>query len=47
VSAVADNFEVRNVTTVEVAEDRSISVTMLFDAGHSLSERVVREQFLD
>ncbi len=47
VSAVADNFEVRNVTAVDVAEDRSISVTMLFDAGHSLSERVVREQFLD
>jgi NAD+ kinase len=47
VSAVADNFEVRNVTAVEVAEDRSVAVTMLFDAGHSLSERIVREQFLD
>ena len=47
ISAVADNIEVRNVTAVEIAEDRSISVTMLFDAGHSLSERVVREQFLD
>jgi NAD+ kinase len=47
VSAVADNLEVRNVTAVEVVEDRSVSVTMLFDAGHSLSERIVREQFLD
>ncbi|MDE2465530.1 MAG: NAD kinase [Alphaproteobacteria bacterium] len=47
VSAVADNFEVRDVTAVEVAEDRSIAVTMLFDAGHSLNERILREQFLD
>ena len=47
VSAVADNFEVRDVTTVEVAEDRSISVTMLFDAGHSLDERILAEQFVD
>ncbi len=47
VSAVADNFEVRDVTAVEVAEDRSISVTMLFDAGHSLDERILAEQFID
>lgn len=47
VSAVADDFEVRNVTSVEVAEDRSISMTMLFDAGHSLDERILAEQFVD
>lgn len=47
VSAVADNFEVRDVSVVEVAEDRTISVTMLFDAGHSLDERILTEQFLD
>lgn len=47
VSAVADNFEVRDVISVDVAEDRSISVTMLFDAGHSLDERILTEQFLD
>jgi NAD+ kinase len=47
VSAVADNFEVRDVTAVEVAEDRSVSVTMLFDAGHSLDERILAEQFTD
>lgn len=47
VSAVADDFEVRNVTRVDVAEDRSIAVTMLFDAGHSLDERILAEQFLD
>ncbi len=41
VSAVADNFEVRDVVTVEVAEDRSIDLCMLFDAGHNLEERVL------
>ncbi len=45
VSAVADNFEVRRVASVEVAEDRSIGLTMLFDAGRSLEERVLAEQF--
>jgi NAD+ kinase len=47
VSAVADNREVRNVASVDVAEDRSISMTMLFDAGHSLDERILAEQFVD
>jgi NAD+ kinase len=46
VSAVADNIEVREVTRVDVAEDRSITMTMLFDAGHSLDERILAEQFL-
>jgi NAD+ kinase len=47
VSAVADDLEVRDVATVDVAEDRSISMTMLFDAGHSLDERILAEQFVD
>jgi NAD+ kinase len=47
VSAVADDREVRNVAQVDVAEDRSISMTMLFDAGHSLDERILAEQFVD
>jgi NAD+ kinase len=47
VSAVADFFEVRDVECVDVAEDRSISMTMLFDAGHSLDERILAEQFVD
>src|SRR5882672_11337893 len=46
VSATADNLEVRDVTSVDVAEDRSREMTMLFDAGHSLDERVLAEQFL-
>lgn len=45
VSAVADNFEVRDVAEVRVAEDRDVSITMLFDAGRSLEERVLAEQF--
>ena len=47
VSAVADDLEVRNVVSVDVAADRSISMTMLFDAGHSLDERILAEQFVD
>ena len=47
VSTVADDFEVRDVTSVDVEEDRSISMTMLFDAGHSLDERILAEGFVD
>ncbi|HZC17884.1 MAG TPA: NAD kinase [Caulobacteraceae bacterium] len=45
VSAVADNFEVRDVIEVSVSEDREIRLHMLFDAGRSLEERVLAEQF--
>ena len=45
VSAVADNYEVRDVCEVRVKEDRSVTLTMLFDAGRSLEERVLAEQF--
>ncbi len=45
VSAVADNVEVRNVIRVDVTEDRSIALSMLFDAGRSLDERMLAEQF--
>jgi NAD+ kinase len=46
VSAVADNYEVRDVVRVDVAEDRETRLVMLFDAGRSLEERVLAEQFL-
>ena len=46
VSATADNHEVRDVSRVDVAEDRTTTMTMLFDAGHSLDERILAEQFL-
>lgn len=45
VSAAADNQEVRNVTHVKIHEDRSNRLTMLFDPGHALDERILREQF--
>jgi NAD+ kinase len=47
VSAVADFREVRDVHSVDVAEDRTITMTMLFDQGHSLNERILAEQFVD
>ena len=45
VSAVADVFEVRNVTETIVREDRTKRMTLLFDQGHSLEQRILREQF--
>lgn len=45
VAAVADHNEVRSVTSVEIAMDRSIDMHMLFDPGHSLDERILSEQF--
>lgn len=46
VSAVADHTEVREVTEVSVAEDTSVSVSILFDADRSLEERILAEQFV-
>lgn len=46
VSAVADNVEFTNILEVTVQQDRSHSVTLLFDPGHGLEERVLNEQFL-
>ncbi len=45
VSAVADQFEVRDVVSVEVTLDRSRSLTLLFDPEHALDERIAMEQF--
>lgn len=45
ISAVADNLEVRSVAAVDVREDRSIAMILLFDKGQSLEERILREQF--
>jgi NAD+ kinase len=45
VAAVADNFEVRDVACVTIAEDRSHRLSMLFDEGRSLKERILAEQF--
>ena len=45
VAAVADHDEVRSVRSVEISMDHSTSMHMLFDPGHSLDERILREQF--
>jgi NAD+ kinase len=45
VAAVADHDEVRSVCAVDIHMDQSISMQMLFDPGHSLDERILREQF--
>ena len=47
VSAVADGLEVRDVVSVDVAEDRSVAMVLLFDAGRNLDERILTEQFSD
>lgn len=46
VSATADTKEIRNAARVEIRQDTSHSALMLFDEGHSLDERILREQFL-
>lgn len=45
VSASADNQEVRDVAWVEVAQDQTITLTMLFDPDQALGERILAEQF--
>jgi len=45
VSAVADNVEVRNVVKINVAQDQSNKIKILFDAKHSFEERILNEQF--
>ncbi|MEO9633799.1 MAG: NAD kinase [Roseobacter sp.] len=46
VSAVGDQQEVRDVSRVKVAVDRSQSLTMLFDPEHALDDRIAMEQFV-
>jgi NAD+ kinase len=45
VAAVADHDEVRSVCAVEISMDHGTAMHMLFDPGHSLDERILREQF--
>ena len=45
VSAVADFTEVRDVVSVSVFEDRTVSLTLMFDPEHNLEERITKEQF--
>jgi NAD+ kinase len=45
VSAVADSAEVREPVRIEVASVPDIRHRILFDPGHGLEERLIREQF--
>lgn len=45
VAASADTQEVRDIVSVAIREDRSKPMTMLFNEGHALDERILREQF--
>ena len=45
-SAVADFTEIRDVVSVEIREDKSKQIKILFDVGHSLEERIISEQFV-
>jgi NAD+ kinase len=45
VSAVADQLEVRDVSTVEISVDAKEALTLLFDPEHALDERIAMEQF--
>lgn len=45
VSASADNLETRDIRAVDIREDSNTTLTLLFDPGHALDERVLREQF--
>jgi len=45
VAAVADQKELRDIAEVRIEIDRSRALTLLFDPGHALDERIVAEQF--
>ena len=45
VSAVADQKELRDIAEVRLHVDRTRELTLLFDPGHALDERIVAEQF--
>jgi NAD+ kinase len=46
VAAVADHDEVRSARHVEIRRDPEIATQLLFDPGHNLDDRILREQFV-
>jgi NAD+ kinase len=47
ITAVADHTEIKQVVRVEIALDSTTDIIILHDPGHSLDERILREQFGD
>ena len=45
VAATADHHEIRDVATIEIGMDHETGLVLLHDPGHSLDERILREQF--
>jgi NAD+ kinase len=45
VAAVADHTQVDEVTRVDIRMDHTTDLLMMHDPGHSLDERILREQF--
>ncbi|HET6378254.1 MAG TPA: NAD kinase [Methylocella sp.] len=45
VAATADHFEVKDAVKVAIAMDHATGLVLLHDPGHSLDERILREQF--
>jgi NAD+ kinase len=45
-AATADFHELFHIVSVTIREDTSTTVQLLFDADHSLEERIIAEQFL-
>ena len=46
VSAVADQKEIRDVRNIEIEEDDSVELKLMFDPDHGLDERILLEQFV-
>ncbi|MFT4569739.1 MAG: NAD+ kinase, partial [Candidatus Binatia bacterium] len=46
VSAVADTIEVRSVVRVSIEQANDKELSLLFDSGHGLEERILKEQFV-
>ena len=45
VSAYADSKDVKNINSVKIESEDNVYYKLLFDKGHGLQERILREQF--
>jgi len=46
VNAVADFRDIKDIISIEIKEDKDQFISLLFDHGHSLEERILHEQFI-
>ena len=44
-SVTADNIEFRNIKSVRIQQAQNVTIKLLYDKGHGLSERIISEQF--